>query len=200
MTIKVLLVEDHTMTRMGLHLVLEKVEDIEIIAETDDGEKSVELAKQLNPDVILMDIGLPGIDGIEATQKIKDAKLDANILIFERTKEELRAGRTLFTAINAGFDRAFTSIFDSNMTTFITCLILYMLGTSIVKGFALTLAIGVAVSMFTAITVTKNFMHLFFGAGQLKHPEWFGLKPEDIGKAYSAEDTSPRKAKLGVLD
>jgi preprotein translocase subunit SecD len=126
--------------------------------------------------------------------------VDANILIFERTKEELKAGRTLFTAINAGFDRAFTSIFDSNMTTFITCLILYMLGTSIVKGFALTLAIGVAVSMFSAITVTKNFMHLFFGSGQLKHPSWFGLKQEEIGKVYSAQETSPRKAKLGVLD
>jgi preprotein translocase subunit SecD len=126
--------------------------------------------------------------------------VDANILIFERTKEELKAGRTLFTAINAGFDRAFTSIFDSNMTTIITCLILYMLGTSIVKGFALTLVIGVLVSMFTAITVTKNFMHLLFGSGQLIHPEWFGLKAEEIGKTYSAQDTSPRKAKMGILD
>ena len=68
--------------------------------------------------------------------------VDANILIFERTKEELRAGRNLFTAINSGFDRAFTSIFDSNMTTIITCVILYMLGTSVVKGFALTLALS----------------------------------------------------------
>ncbi len=126
--------------------------------------------------------------------------VDANILIFERTKEELKAGRTLFTAINAGFDRAFTSIFDSNMTTIISCVILYLLGTSIVKGFALTLAIGVVVSMFTAITVTKNFMHLMFGTGQLKHPEWFGLKKDQIAKGFNAKDTSPRKAKLGVLD
>ena len=126
--------------------------------------------------------------------------VDANILIFERTKEELNAGRTLFTAINAGFDRAFTSIFDSNMTTIITCMILYLLGTSIVKGFALTLAIGVMVSMFTAITVTKNFMHLLFGTGQLKNPEWFGLKKEQIKKMFEVNDTDPRKAKLGVLD
>ncbi|MDD3149971.1 MAG: protein translocase subunit SecD [Candidatus Gastranaerophilales bacterium] len=126
--------------------------------------------------------------------------VDANILIFERTKEELRIGRTLFTAINTGFDRAFTSIFDSNMTTFITCAILYMLGTSIVKGFAFTLAIGVAVSMFTAITVTKNFMHLFFGTGKLEHPEWFGLRKDEIGKAEKISETNPRKAKLGVLD
>ena len=96
--------------------------------------------------------------------------VDANILIFERTKEELRAGRTLFTAINSGFDRAFTSIFDSNMTTIITCAILYCLGTSIVKGFALTLAIGVIVSMFSAITITRNFMHLVFGTGKLEKP------------------------------
>ncbi len=126
--------------------------------------------------------------------------VDANILIFERTKEELRIGRTLYAAINAGFDRAFTSIFDSNMTTIITCSILYMFGTSIVKGFALTLAIGVAISMFTAITVTKNFMHLVFGAGELTHPGWFGLKKEEIGKAVSYADTDPRKAKLGVID
>lgn len=126
--------------------------------------------------------------------------VDANILIFERTKEELKAGRTLFTAINAGFDRAFTSIFDSNMTTIITCVILYFLGTSIIKGFALTLVIGVLVSMFTAITVTKNFMHLMFGAGQLKHPGWFGLRQSDIGKAYEAKETKKEKAKFGIID
>lgn len=126
--------------------------------------------------------------------------VDANILIFERTKEELRAGRTLFTAINAGFDRAFTSIFDSNMSTIITCIILYMLGTSVVKGFALTLAIGVVVSMFSAITITKNFMHLIFGTGDLKHPEFFGLKKNEIGKAFEVKETKREKAKFGVLD
>jgi len=126
--------------------------------------------------------------------------VDANILIFERTKEELKAGRSLFTAINSGFDRAFTSIFDSNMTTIITCVILYLLGTSIVKGFALTLTIGVLVSMFTAITVTKNFMHLIFGTGDLKYPALFGLKKEDISEAYAAVETTKEKAKFGVLD
>ena len=126
--------------------------------------------------------------------------VDANILIFERTKEELKAGRTLFTAINSGFDRAFTSIFDSNVTTIISCIILYMLGTSIVKGFALTLALGVAVSMFTAITVTRNFMHLIFGTGDLKHPEWFGIKKSEIGDEYKAVETKREKAKFGILD
>src|SRR5574344_140754 len=126
--------------------------------------------------------------------------VDANILIFERTKEELRAGRNLFTAINAGFDRAFTSIFDSNMTTMITCLILYFLGTSIVKGFALTLALGVIVSMFSAITITKNLMHLIFGTGELKYPQLFGLKKDEIGKAFEVTETKREKAKFGVLD
>ena len=126
--------------------------------------------------------------------------VDANILIFERTKEELRAGRNLFTAINSGFDRAFTSIFDSNMTTIITCAILYMLGTSIVKGFALTLVLGVMVSMFSAITVTKNFMHLIFGTGELKYPALFGLRKDEIGKGYEATETKREKARFGILD
>lgn len=126
--------------------------------------------------------------------------VDANILIFERTKEELRAGRTLFTAINAGFDRAWTSIFDSNMSTIITCTILYMLGTSVVKGFALTLALGVLVSMFSAVTITKNFMHLIFGTGELKYPALFGLRKNEIGKAFEVAETKREKAKFGVLE
>ena len=126
--------------------------------------------------------------------------IDANILIFERTKEELKMGRSLFTAINSGFDRAFTSIFDSNVSTIMTCLILYYLGASMVKGFALTLIIGVCLSMFSAITVTKNFMHLIFGSSELKYPELFGLKKEDIENAYKATETNREKAKFGVLD
>jgi len=126
--------------------------------------------------------------------------VDANILIFERTKEELKAGRTLYTAITAGFDRAFTSIFDSNMTTIITCSILYWKGTDIVKGFALTLALGVIISMFTAITVTKNFMLLIFGTKTLNHPWLFGLRKDEIGTAYQASESTKENAKFGVLD
>lgn len=126
--------------------------------------------------------------------------VDANILIFERTKEELRAGRTLFTAINTGFDRAFTSIFDSNMTTIITCVILYCLGTSIVKGFALTLALGVIVSMFTAITVTKNFMLLIFGTKSLTNPALFGLRANEIGQGYQVTESKKENAKFGIID
>jgi len=94
--------------------------------------------------------------------------VDANVLIFERMKEELRTGRTLGAAIDTGFNRAWTAIRDSNVTTFIVCGILYWLGSSIiasapVMGFALTLVIGVAVSMFTAIVVTRTLLRLFVG-------------------------------------
>ena len=127
--------------------------------------------------------------------------VDANILIFERTKEELKSGKTFFAAINSGFDRAFTSIFDSNMTTIITCAILYMLGTSIVKGFAVTLAIGVMVSMFTAITVTRNFMHILFDKCNLNHPFWFGLKESDIPQTKNKnEDNGDDNAKYGLIE
>ncbi len=126
--------------------------------------------------------------------------VDANILIFERTKEELRAGRNLFTAISAGFDRAWTSIFDSNMTTIISCVILYYLGSGVVQGFALTLGIGILVSMFTAITVTRNFMHIVFGTGELKYPALFGLSKDEIGKGYEATETKREKARFGILD
>lgn len=126
--------------------------------------------------------------------------IDANILIFERTKEELKMGRSLYTAINSGFERAFTSIFDSNVSTIMTCIILYSFGASMVKGFALTLIIGVCLSMFSAITITKNFMHLIFGSKELKYPELFGIKKEEIENTYKAKETKREKAKFGVLD
>jgi preprotein translocase subunit SecD len=86
--------------------------------------------------------------------------VDANILIFERTKEELAAGKNLWVAIEHGWGRAFTSILDSNVNSLIACFVLMMFGTSIVKGFAVTLAIGVGVSMFTAISATRALLHL----------------------------------------
>jgi preprotein translocase subunit SecD len=86
--------------------------------------------------------------------------VDANILIFERTKEELKGGRSLYLAIENGFQRAFSSILDSNANSVIACLVLMACGTSIVKGFAVTLFIGVLVSMFTAITATRTLLHL----------------------------------------
>ena len=94
--------------------------------------------------------------------------VDANILIFERMKEELRLGRTLGAAVEAGFGRAWPAIRDSNITTLIICGILYILGSRIVEsapvmGFALTLAIGVGMSMFTAIVVTRTLLRIFAG-------------------------------------
>ncbi len=106
--------------------------------------------------------------------------VDANVLIFERMKEEIRTGRTLGAAIEAGFNRAWTAIRDSNVTTFIVCGILFWVGNSIVagapvKGFAVTLAIGVAVSMFTAITVTRTLLRLFVGTRLSKKTRLFSV-------------------------
>ncbi len=94
--------------------------------------------------------------------------VDANILIFERIKEELSAGRVLEDAIREGFWRAWESIRDSNLSTIITSIILFWFGTSLIKGFALTLAVGVLVSMFTAITVTRTILLAFGLRGQSK--------------------------------
>jgi preprotein translocase subunit SecD len=86
--------------------------------------------------------------------------VDANILIFERMKEELKNGKDLSKAIDDGFTRAWTSIRDSNVSSLITCLILYLFGSSIIRGFALTLALGILVSMFSAIVITRQFLLL----------------------------------------
>jgi preprotein translocase subunit SecD len=105
--------------------------------------------------------------------------VDANILIFERMKEELRSGRTLHAAIDAGFGRAWTSIRDSNFSTLITCAILFWFGqnfgASIIEGFALTLALGVIVSLFTAILVSRTFLRLLVETGRVRDLRWFGM-------------------------
>ena len=98
--ITVLLVEDHTMTRMGLALVLDKAEGIELVAEAEDGITGVEMAKEFSPNVILMDIGLPNIDGIEATKRIKDSGSDSKILIFTSRESE----DDVFASFKAGAD------------------------------------------------------------------------------------------------
>jgi preprotein translocase subunit SecD len=95
---------------------------------------------------------LPGIAGIVLTIGMA---VDANVLIFERIREEVRAGRTPISAIDSGYSRAMTTIIDSNLTTAIAGVLLYMLGSGTVKGFAVTLTIGLATSMFTAIMVTR---------------------------------------------
>jgi preprotein translocase subunit SecD len=107
--------------------------------------------------------------------------VDANILIFERMKEELRVGRSLVIALEEGFNRAWSSIRDSNISTLITCAILFwfgdQFGASLVKGFALTLAIGVIISMFSAILVTRTFLRLIIGTPLARRP---GLWAADL--------------------
>lgn len=120
---------------------------------------------------------LPGIAGFILSIGMA---VDANVLIFERLKEELRAGRNLRQAIDLGWNRAWPSIRDSNIATLITCVILFIFGNtfgaSMVKGFSFTLALGVIVSLFTAITVTRTFLHTILDGLKLgEHPKWFGL-------------------------
>jgi preprotein translocase subunit SecD len=125
--------------------------------------------------LIPVTLTLPGLAGFLFSV---GTAVDANILIFERMKEELRQGKRLGSAIRAGFDRAWTSIRDSNLSTLITCVILYWFGSnfgaSMVKGFAVTLFLGVLVSMFTAITVTRTVIRLLYGLGgeELRDSRW----------------------------
>jgi preprotein translocase subunit SecD len=103
---------------------------------------------------------LPGIAGIVLTVGMA---VDANVLIFSRIKEELRAGLGPQEAIKEGFSRAFTTIFDANITTLIAALVLYAIGTGPIKGFAITLSIGIVTSMFTAIMGTRAVVNLIYG-------------------------------------
>jgi len=127
--------------------------------------------------LIPVTLTLPGIAGFVLSVGVA---VDANILIFERLKEELRGGRTLRNAVEAGFSRAWPSIRDSNISTLITCAILFWFGNtfgaSIVKGFALTLALGVGVSLFTAILVSRSILHLFLDRVDFSaRHSWFGI-------------------------
>ncbi|PJE75821.1 protein translocase subunit SecD [Candidatus Uhrbacteria bacterium CG10_big_fil_rev_8_21_14_0_10_48_11] len=101
--------------------------------------------------------------------------VDANVLIFERLREELAEARPLQSAIEVGFQRAWTSIRDSNVSSLLTCTILYWFGTSVVRGFALTLALGILVSMFSAIIVTRTFLRLVVANGTSKRLWLYGV-------------------------
>ncbi len=113
--------------------------------------------------------------------------VDANVLIFERVKEELRAGRLLASAIDIGWKRAWPSIRDSNISTLITSAVLYGFGSnfgaSIIVGFATTLFLGVLISMFTAVVVTRTFLNVLVPTGVVSHPALFGLPPGSIASA-----------------
>lgn len=119
---------------------------------------------------------LPGIAGFILSIGMA---VDANVLIFERTREELRDGKTLYRSVESGFYRAFSSILDGNVTTVIACAALFWLGSGLVKGFALTLGLGVAVSMFTALTCSRTFMLLLVLGfpGLRQKPELFVPNP-----------------------
>jgi preprotein translocase subunit SecD len=126
--------------------------------------------------------------------------VDANILIFERMKEELRLGRSLVAAIDTGFSRAWTSIRDSNVSTLITCAILFwfgdQFGASLVKGFALTLAFGVIISMFSAIAVTRTFLRIAAGTPLARR---LSLWVVDAGQVRGvAEVVLPQWAEVGA--
>ena len=107
--------------------------------------------------------------------------VDANILTFERMKEELRAGKSFTAALEAAFDRAWTSIRDSNVSTLITCAILFATSgaTPIIRGFAVTLGLGVLVSLFTAIVVTRTLMRMAIRQPWGRNPAWYGVKVEE---------------------
>ena len=112
---------------------------------------------------------MPGIAGIVLAVGMS---VDANVLIYERIKEELRNGRSIQQAIYEGYNGAFTSIFDSNLTTVLTALVLYAVGTGPVKGFAITLALGVMISMFTAITGTRMLVNWVYGGNKRVKKLW----------------------------
>lgn len=116
---------------------------------------------------------LPGIAGLILSAGMA---VDANVIIFERIKEELRLGNTIRNAIDAGFSKGFVAIFDSNLTTLIITVILFTFGTGPVKGFAVTLTIGTLASMFTAITITKILLLTFITVFNLSRPELFGVR------------------------
>jgi preprotein translocase subunit SecD len=116
---------------------------------------------------------LPGIAGFILSL---GTAVDANVLIFERLKEELRAGKTLYRAVEAGFDRAWSSILDGNLTTLISCAALFFLGVGLVKGFAVTLAIGVLTSMFTAITLTRALLLVIITIPRWRQPQFYGVE------------------------
>lgn len=114
---------------------------------------------------------LPGIAGIILSVGMA---VDANVLIFEHFKEEYKAGKTLRAAMDAGFSRAFTTILDSNVTTLIAAFVLFFMGTGPIKGFAITLGLGIILSMFTAITFTQYLLKLLIGSNLFKKGSVYG--------------------------
>lgn len=119
---------------------------------------------------------LPGIAGFILTIAMA---VDLNIIIYERIKEEIRLGKSLRAAVEAGFSRAFVTVFDSQITTFFAAITLYFLGTSSIKGFAITLGVGIIASLFTAVTLTRMIMRWIVNINPKMNPKWFGARREE---------------------
>ena len=115
--------------------------------------------------IIQATLTLPGIFGIVLTIGMA---VDANVLIFTRIREEIVAGMSPQNAISAGFDRAFSTILDANITTFLVAMVLFTVGTGPVKGFSVTLMVGIITSMFSAIMVTRAVVNLMYGGRRVK--------------------------------
>ncbi|MCF0128321.1 MAG: SecD/SecF family protein translocase subunit, partial [Pseudobutyrivibrio sp.] len=118
---------------------------------------------------------LPGIAGIILSIGMA---VDANVIIFARIREEIRSGRSVISAIETGFSKALSAILDGNVTTLIAAAVLGVIGTGTVKGFAITLAIGVILSMFTALVITRILMNAFYAAG-VRSPKFYGVAREE---------------------
>lgn len=116
---------------------------------------------------------LPGIAGFILSMGMA---VDANVIIFARIKEEMRLGTSVVASVDAGFNKAFLAIFDSNITTLIITAVLFVMGTGPIKGFAITLAVGILASMFTALTVTKTLLKLFLLLTKIENPIFFGVR------------------------
>jgi len=121
--------------------------------------------------------------------------VDANILIFERMKEELRVGKSLPAAVEAGFNRAWNSILDSNVSSLITATILYALGSSVIRGFALVLILGVLVSMFSAIVVTRTILRWVVRQEFARKPSVYGLREDEFVALGAVRPSSRREAR-----
>lgn len=120
--------------------------------------------------------------------------VDANILVYERLKEEMRSGKPLLQAVEVGFKRSLSAIFDSNMCSIITCLVLYKLGSGPVKGFAFTLGLGVAISLLTAVVVTRSLLIFLVGSGIGANPKWYNL-----GAQWMSHDKQGHDKTLNIV-
>lgn len=140
---------------------------------------------------------LPGIAGLILTLAMA---VDLNIIIYERIKEELKLGKSLRAAVEAGFSRAFLAVFDSNITTLFAAVTLYFFGTSSIKGFAITLGVGIIASLFTAVTFTRAFLRWIVHINPKMDTKWFGVRKSHTDKNISDKNPSNTEIKPGSYE